>query len=126
MTKIKTELSTKDSQLLTNPMLHAGRLMERVVSALPNHKFTASDIAEAIDYKTQMKNGFYETCPQISKILLKLCKQGVLYQWVIGTGGGLDGMTYNSHNWELYYLKRDTDLAKTLLEIRELNGYRFR
>ena len=128
MTKIKDTLSNEAQPAIVNPLLPAGRLMERVVSVLPNAKFTASDIAEAIGYKTQMKNSFYETCPQISKILLKLCKQGVLYQWVIGTGGGLDGMTYNSHKWELYYVKRDSNLAKQLLESRGkyLSGYRFR
>ena len=79
-----------------------------------------------LDKMKELNNQNYDNKGTIFRGKLKLCKQGVLYQWVIGTGGGLDGMTYNSHKWELYYLKRDTDLAKTLLERRELNGYRFR
>lgn len=105
-----------------------GGFKKRVLAVIPNHKFTASDIAKEIDYPTQMKNSFFETCPQVSKILLSLCKEGLLYQWVIGTGGGLNGMTYNSHKWELYYVKRDTELAKTLVSHpnRIVSGYRIR
>lgn len=101
---------------------------EKVLSVLPDYKFTASDIAELLNIELTVNNGFYKTCPKVSKALLELCKDGILYQWVLGTGGGLDGLSYNSHKWELYYLKRDSELAKQLLMSRGrlLNNYRFR
>lgn len=101
---------------------------QKIISVLPEGRFCAQDIAELLGVETISKNGFNQLAPSITRQLLALCKEGLLYQWIIGTGGGLDGISYNSHKWELYYLKRDCELAKTLLQNRSkyLNGYRFK
>ncbi len=91
-------------------------------------RFSAVDLAHDIGVPTKYGNASYEVCPSVTKELLKLCKDGVLYQWVIGTGGRLDGITFNGYCWEMYYLRRDSDLAKTLIEHpnRIVNGHRIR
>ena len=99
---------------------------DKILNILPtiNHKFTCVDIAEIIGAKINMPCA-YETAPYITKLLTELCKEGILYQRIIGVGGMNDLSDY-APKWEMWYIRCNTDLAKELLKKRELNGYRFR
>lgn len=110
------------------PLLPAGRLMERILPVLANRqgKFTAVDIANEIQYPLD-ESAYYPTCPNVRRALTKLCKRGLLYQWIIGEGLSASEIS-NTPNYTVNYLRRDSSLAKILTEHpnRELVGYRIR
>lgn len=110
------------------PLLPAGRLKERILSVLVNRqgKFSAVDIAGEIGYPID-RFGCLSTCKNVRVILTKLCKEGLLYQWITGNGLSPFSLT-NTAKYSVYYLRRDSNLAKTLLEHpnRTLVGYRIR
>ena len=112
----------------SNTMLPAGRLKERILSVLANRqgKFSAVDIAEEIGYPID-GFGCLSTCKNVRVILTNLCKEGLLYQWITGNGLSPYAIT-NTAKYSVEYLRRDSELAKTLLEHpnRTLAGYRIR
>lgn len=112
----------------SNTMLPAGRLKQRILSVLANRqgKFSAVDIAEEIGYPID-NIGCLSTCKNVRVILTKLCKDGLLYQWITGNGLSPFAIT-NTAKYSVEYLRRDSELAKTLLEHpnRTLTGYRIR
>lgn len=122
-------METKEqNKISSNTLLPAGRLMKRILPVLANRqgKFTAVDIAEEIGYPLD-KSAYYPTCPNVRVALTKLCKSGLLYQWIIGEGMSASAIS-NTPNYTVNYLRRDSNLAKTLTEHpnRELVGYRIR
>lgn len=112
----------------SNTMLPAGRLKERIISVLANRqgKFSVVDIAEEIGYPVD-SFGCLATCKNVRVVLTKLCKEGLLYQWVTGNGLSPFAIT-NTAKYSVDYLRRDSELAKTLLDHpnRTLVGYRIR
>lgn len=109
-------------------LLPTGRLRERVLSVLQDRegKFTAVDIANEIGYPLK-DDAVYPTCPNVRRMLTKLCKEGILFQWV--TGNGISPFTISEvPTYTVNYLRRDSNLAKTLTEHpnRILTGYRIR
>lgn len=110
------------------PLLPAGRLKERIVFHLQNRNgcFTAADIAREIDYPLN-ESGYFDTCPNIRRVLTKMCKDGKLYQWITGNGMSPSALS-NTPKYNVNYLKVDSDLANILLNHpnRELVGYRIR
>lgn len=128
MTKIKNTLSNEAQPAIVNPVLPAGRLKERIVFHLQNRNgcFTAADIAREIDYPLN-ESGYFDTCPNIGRVLTKLCKEGKLYLWITGNGMSPSALS-NTPKYNVNYLKVDSDLANTLLNHpnRELVGYRIR
>jgi hypothetical protein len=104
------------------------RLTEQILIHLQNCNgaFIAADIARAINYPMK-ETGYFDTCPQIRRVLTKLCKNGVLYQWITGNGMSPSAIS-NTPKYNVNYLKRNSDLASILLKHpnRQLVGYRFR
>lgn len=99
---------------------------DRILEVLPNlnGRFYAVEVADMIGAKVK-NGGFYQTAPYVTKILTQLCKEGVLYQWIIGVGGKHD-LSDCVPSWEMFYIKRDSDLAKQVVESRGVKGYRIR
>lgn len=112
----------------SNTMLPAGRLKERILSVLANRqgKFSAVDIAEEIGYPID-GFGCLATCKNVRVVLTNLCKDGLLYQWITGNGLSPFAIT-NTAKYSVDYLRRDSELAKTLTTHpnRTLVGYRIR
>jgi hypothetical protein len=103
-------------------------LKKEVIAFFERHegKYTAVEVAEALEYPVQDGQAFYRTCPSVRRVLTQLCKEGLLYQWVIGTG--MSPLTDRICPYEVSYLKRDSELAGELLKSRGnlLKGYRFK
>lgn len=91
-----------------------------------NCMFTAVTIAEEIGYPLDY-SAYYPTCKNVRVILTKLCKEGILYQWIIGEGRSVSSLS-NTPTYSVNYLRRDSPLAKTLLNHpnRTLDGHRIR
>lgn len=127
--KLTTKLSTEhETPPIVNVLLPAGRLKERILLHLQNRNgyFTAADIAREIGYPLN-ENGYFDSCPNVRRVLTKLCKEGKLYQWITGNGMSPSAIS-NTPKYNVNYLKVESDLANTLLNHpnRELVGYRIR
>lgn len=91
-----------------------------------NGCFTAADIAREMGLPLA-ETGYFDTAPNVRRILTKLCKEGYLYQWITGNGISPSALS-NTPTYNVNYLKRDSELAITLLNNpnRTINGYRIR
>jgi hypothetical protein len=112
----------------SNTMLPAVRLKDRVLSFINsrgNGYYTAADVAREIGYP--LTDGYFETCPQVRRVLTSLCKAGLLYQWITGNGLGPSGITATP-KYNVNFLRRDCELAQTLISHpnRTIVGYRIR
>ncbi len=97
-----------------------------VFDELPQRYFIAAQMANEIGYPTN-EYGYFSTCKNVRIAMTKLCKEGFLYQWVTGNGQSPSALS-NTATYSVNYLRRDSDLAKTLLNNpnRTLDGYRIR
>ena len=103
-------------------------LTDQILNVISNRqgKFTAVDIAEEIGYPLN-ETAYFPSCRNVRVILTKLCKEGLLYQWI--TGNGLSPTSIgNTSTYTVNYLRRDSDLASILLNHsnRKLIGYRIK
>lgn len=123
-----TKVSDNHEGNNANTLLPTGQLRERVLSVLQNRegKFTAVDIANDIGYPLK-DDAVYPTCPNVRRMLTKLCKEGILFQWITGNGRSPFGFS-KVPTYDVNYLRRDSNLAKILIENpnRILTGYRIR
>lgn len=104
-------------------------IKERIKKAFPpNGRFTADQIADMVGLPSNeigTVSYLHRTSPRCSRHLLQLCKEGFLYQWVIGVGSKCD-LTDNAPSWDLFYIRRDSELAQRLTQNRTIKGYRIR
>ena len=103
-------------------------LRDKIMSELDNRKygkFDAESIADAIG--VPLKGNLYGTTPNVRRVLTQLCKEGLLYQWVLGNGMQPFALTRTA-TYNIYYLHRDSELANTLINHpnRTIKGYRIR
>jgi hypothetical protein len=97
-----------------------------VYESMPQRAFIASEMAKEIGYELD-EYGYFATCKNVRVAMTKLCKDGYLYQWITGNGMSPSSIS-NTCTYSIHYMRRDSNLAKTLLTHpnRTISGYRIR
>ena len=105
------------------------KVEKRILEVFPKEARTsASELAVVLGYNTteRITRGFVsETCPYITRVLLKLCRKGLIFQWIVGYATHADVSDY-APSYEMEYIWHDSQFALELLARRKPKyGYRF-
>lgn len=98
------------------------RLKDLIVPHIIN-KFPEQGKISSVDWACingfPIEFSFNNKSKKATRELLKYCKAGYIIQYLVGNSAD-----YNLPPYTIYYMRKDCDLAKHILETRKLKGYR--